>query len=200
MVTPRKLVLASGNPGKIREFQQLLGSGWQLIAQSSLGVVPVAETGTTFRENAVLKARHAAAATGLPALADDSGLEVDALNGAPGIRSARYAGIDASDAANNELLLAELASVPAARRTARYRCCLVFVRNAGDESPLIAEDTWEGRIADSCRGTEGFGYDPLFIDLESGQHIASMDPAEKNQRSHRQAALRRLLLLLSDLD
>ena len=172
MATPRKLVLASGNPGKIREFQQLLGSGWQLIAQSALGVVPVAETGASFCENALLKARHASAVTGLPALADDSGIEVDALNGAPGVCSARYAGADASDAANNDRLLAELTGVPAAQRTARYRCCLVFVRDTGDESPLIAEGTWEGRIADSCRGTAGFGYDPLFIDPGSGKHVA----------------------------
>ena len=200
MVTPCKLVLASGNPGKIREFQQLLGSAWQLIAQSSLGVVPVAETGATFCENALLKARHAATATGFPALADDSGIEVDALNGAPGVYSARYAGADANDAANNDRLLAELTGVSAAQRTARYRCCLVFVRDAADASPLIAEGTWEGRIADSCRGTEGFGYDPLFIDLESGKHVASMDPSEKSRRSHRQAALRRLLELLSGMD
>ncbi len=200
MSAPRKLVLASGNPGKIREFQQLLGSGWQLIAQSALGVDPAAETGTSFCANALLKARHASAVTGLPALADDSGIEVDALNGAPGVYSARYAGADALDTANNEKLLAELAGVPVAQRTARYRCCLAFVRDADDESPLVAEGVWEGRVAESCRGTEGFGYDPVFIDLESGKHAASMDPAEKNRRSHRQAALRRLQEVLSKLD
>ncbi len=200
MSAPRKLVLASGNPGKIREFQQLLGSGWRLIAQSALGVLPIAETGTSFCANALLKARHASAVTRLPALADDSGIEVDALNGAPGVYSARYAGADVLDAANNEKLLAELAGVPAAQRTARYRCCLVFVRDAEDESPLFAEGVWEGRIAESCRGTEGFGYDPVFIDIESGKHAASMEPAEKNRRSHRQAALRRLQEMLSKLD
>lgn len=199
-VMPRKLVLASGNPGKLREFQQLLGSRWQLLSQAALGVVPVAETGTTFRENALLKARHASAATGLPALADDSGIEVDALNGAPGVWSARYAGPGASDAANNAKLLAELAGVPAARRTARYRCCLAFVREAGDASPLIAEGVWEGRVAADCEGSGGFGYDPLFIDLQSGKRVAGMDPLEKNRRSHRQAALQRLLALLGDSD
>lgn len=200
MVTPCKLVLASANPGKIREFQQLLGCGWQLVAQTALGVVPVAESGTSFCENALLKARHASAVSGLPALADDSGIEVDALNGAPGVFSARYAGADASDAANNKKLLAELAGIPAAQRTARYRCCLVFVRDAEDISPLIAEGVWEGRIAGSCQGTGGFGYDPLFLDIETGQRVAGMDPAEKNQRSHRQAALRRLLELLPAAD
>lgn len=193
----RKLVLASDNPGKLREFQQLLGSRWQLIAQSSLGVAPVAETGASFSQNALQKARHAAAVTGLPALADDSGIEVDALHGAPGIYSARYAGVGASDAANNARLLADLAGVPAARRTARYRCCLAFVRNAGDSSPLLAEGVWEGRIAESCRGADGFGYDPLFIDPHSGMHVAEMDPAEKNLRSHRYIALQRLQELLA---
>jgi XTP/dITP diphosphohydrolase len=200
MPMPRQLVLASGNPGKLREFQQLLGSGWQLIAQSGLGVSAIAETGTTFRENALLKARHASAASALPALADDSGIEVDALNGAPGIYSARYAGTGATDAANNARLLAELAGVPAVRRTARYRCCLAFVRDADDAAPLFAEGIWEGRIAETCRGTGGFGYDPLFIDLHSGKSVAEMDLAEKNLRSHRHAALRRLLALLPVAD
>lgn len=197
---PRKLVLASNNPGKLREFQQLLGSRWQLLAQSALGVEPVAETGATFCENALRKARHASAAAGLPALADDSGIEVDALGGAPGVWSARYAGSGASDAANNAKLLAELAGIPPARRTARYRCCLVFVRDAEDVSPLVAEGIWEGRIATDCEGSGGFGYDPLFIDPDSGERVASMDPAQKNRRSHRQAALRRLMALLADAD
>lgn len=197
MAAPRKLVLASDNPGKLREFQQLLGSRWQLIAQSGLGVAPVAETGTSFSQNALLKARHAAAVTGLPALADDSGIEVDALHGAPGIYSARYAGVGAGDAVNNAKLLAELAGIPAAGRTARYRCCLVFVRDAGDVSPLHAEGVWEGRIAESCRGARGFGYDPLFIDQHSGMRVAEMDPAEKNLRSHRYAALQQLQELLA---
>ncbi|MBM4221405.1 MAG: non-canonical purine NTP pyrophosphatase, partial [Gammaproteobacteria bacterium] len=162
MATPRKLVLASNNPGKLREFQQLLGAPWQLLPQAALGVGPVAETGTSFLENALLKARHAAAATSLPALADDSGIEVDALRGAPGVRSARYAGPGASDADNNAKLLAEMAGVPEGQRTARYRCCLVFVRDAQDAAPLVAEGVWEGRIAGACQGSGGFGYDPLF--------------------------------------
>jgi XTP/dITP diphosphohydrolase len=200
MAMPRKLVLASDNPGKIREFQQLLGDRWQLIAQSALGVEPVAETGTTFLENALLKARHASAATGLPALADDSGIEVDALDGAPGVRSARYAGSGANDAANNAKLLAELKGVPPVQRTARYRCCLVVVRDALDPAPLIAEGVWEGRIAAQCEGGGGFGYDPLFMDPETGMTVARMDPVEKNRRSHRQAALQRLLALLASTD
>jgi XTP/dITP diphosphohydrolase len=200
MATPRKLVLASDNPGKLREFQQLLGARWQLLAQSALGVEPVAETGTTFRDNALRKARHASAVTGLPALADDSGIEVDALDGAPGVWSARYAGPGASDAANNARLLAELDGIPAARRTARYRCCLVFVRNAEDAAPLIAEGAWEGRVAMGCEGDGGFGYDPLFIDLQSGMRVSLMDPEEKNRHSHRQAALRCLLALLTEAD
>lgn len=200
MATARKLVLASNNPNKLREFQQLLGDRWQLIAQSTLGVEPAAETGTTFLANALIKARHAAAATGLPALADDSGIEVDALHGAPGVWSARYAGAAASDADNNARLLAELAGVPDGQRTARYRCCLVFVRDAGDAAPLVAEGVWEGRIAGSCEGSGGFGYDPLFIDPASGKCVAAMEPAEKNRLSHRQAALRRLQALLTGQD
>jgi XTP/dITP diphosphohydrolase len=200
MAMSHKLVLASNNPGKLRELQQLLGTRWQLLAQSALGVEPVAETGTSFRDNALRKARHASAVTGLPALADDSGIEVDALDGAPGVWSARYAGPGASDAANNARLLAELDGIPSARRTARYRCCLVFVRNAEDAAPLIAEGVWAGRIAMRCEGDGGFGYDPLFIDLESGMCVALMDPAEKNRYSHRQAALQRLLVLLAGAD
>lgn len=200
MATPRKLVLASNNAGKLREFQQLLGDRWQLLAQSTLGVEPVAETGTTFLANALIKARHAAGVTGLPALADDSGIEVDALHGAPGVWSARYAGAAASDADNNARLLAELAGVPDGQRTARYRCCLVFVRDADDAAPLVAEGVWEGRIAQACEGSGGFGYDPLFIDPASGKCVAAMEPAEKNRRSHRQAALRRLQALLTNQD
>jgi XTP/dITP diphosphohydrolase len=200
MAMPRRLVLASNNPGKLREFQQLLGARWQLLAQSALGVEPIAETGTSFRENALLKARHASAVTGLPALADDSGIEVDALAGAPGVCSARYAGPGASDAANNAKLLAELDGIPPARRTARYRCCLVFVRDAQDPAPLVAEGVWEGQVAMHCEGDGGFGYDPLFIDLYSGSCVARMDPAEKNRHSHRQAALQGLLALLAGAD
>jgi XTP/dITP diphosphohydrolase len=200
MVMPRKLVLASNNAGKLREFQQLLGTRWQLLPQAALGVEPIAETGATFSENALLKARHASAVSGLPALADDSGIEVDVLGGAPGVRSARYAGDGASDADNNAQLLAALDNIPSARRTARYRCCLVFVRDAGDPEPLIAEGVWEGLVAMRCEGSGGFGYDSLFIDRQSGLHVARMDPAEKNRHSHRQAALQRLLVLLAGAD
>ena len=167
------LVLASGNAGKIRELQALLGSTWRVLPQSDLGVVPVEETGSTFLANALLKARHAARVTGLPALADDSGLEVDALGGAPGVRSARYAGPEADDAANNARLLAALSGVPEPQRTARYRCVLVWMDGPDDPAPLIAEGLWEGRILTEPRGRGGFGYDPLFLDPVSGWRLPS---------------------------
>lgn len=190
------LVLATGNAGKVREFQALLGVAWRVRPQSEFAVPPVEETGATFLANALLKARHAAQVTGLPALADDSGLEVDALGGAPGIRSARYAGPEADDAANNAKLLAALAGVPEPERTARYRCVLVWVDGPDDESPLIAEGVWEGRILSAPRGHGGFGYDPLFLDPETGLAAAELDAAAKNARSHRGQALERLRALL----
>ena len=153
----RKVVVASDNRGKLRELQALFGDGWALLAQAELGIEGAAETGATFLDNALLKARHAAAASGLPAIADDSGLEVDALAGAPGVHSARYAGEQADDAANNARLLAALAGVPAAERGARFRCVMVYVDHA-DAEPVIAEATWEGRIARAPRGSGGFGY------------------------------------------
>jgi XTP/dITP diphosphohydrolase len=189
---PIRVVLATGNEGKRRELEVLLGDQWDLVSQAELGVEAVAETGATFVENALLKARHASAATGLPAIADDSGLEVDALDGAPGVHSARYAGDDADDAANNEKLLAALANAPAARRTARFRCAMVFVRGPDDPEPLIVDRNWEGYIAQSPRGSGGFGYDPLFIDPDTGRHSAELTPAEKNARSHRGKAARAL--------
>lgn len=191
--TPRRIVLATGNRGKARELQSMLGSAWTVVLQSELGVESVEETGSTFVENALLKARHAAAVTGLPALADDSGLEVDALGGAPGVRSARYAGPTASDADNVDLLLAELAGVPPARRTARFRCVLAFVRDAADAAPVLAEGRWEGRITEAPRGLAGFGYDPVFEDPASGLTAAELAPAAKNARSHRGQALRNLV-------
>jgi XTP/dITP diphosphohydrolase len=191
-----ELVLASGNPGKVREFQALLGPAWRVRPQSELGVMPVAETGATFLANALLKARHAAQATGLPALADDSGLEVDALGGAPGVRSARYAGPAADEAANNARLLVALAGTPDQRRTARYRCVLVWLAGPDDQSPLVAEGTWEGRILLAPRGRGGFGYDPLFLDPGTGLSAAELDAAAKNARSHRGQALARLQELL----
>lgn len=193
---PRRLVLATGNRGKAREIGALLGPGWQVLLQSECGVAPVAETGTTFAENALLKARHASAATGLPALADDSGLEVDALDGAPGVRSARFAGESAGDADNVDRLLADLAGVPAERRAARFRCVLAFVRHSGDPRPLLAEGVWEGRITTSPRGINGFGYDPVFEDTGLGLTAAELAPAAKNERSHRGRALRALRDLL----
>jgi XTP/dITP diphosphohydrolase len=195
VATPRRIVLATGNRGKARELQSMLGADWVVVLQSELGVESVEETGVTFAENALLKARHAAAVTGLPALADDSGLEVDALGGAPGVRSARYAGPTASDADNVDLLLAELAGVPAARRTARFRCVLALVRVAADPAPVLAEGCWEGRITEAPRGLTGFGYDPVFEDPETGLTAAELAPAAKNARSHRGQALRKLASL-----
>ena len=192
---PREtLVIASGNPGKLREFSALLaGLPFDVVAQGDLGVQAPEETGTSFLENALLKARHAAAATGRAALADDSGLEVDALGGAPGIRSARYAGADAGagspDAGNTAKLLAALEGVPFAARTARYRCCLVFVEGPGDPRPLIAAGVWDGVILDAPRGTAGFGYDPVFWLPDAGRSAAELDAAQKNRRSHRGQAL-----------
>lgn len=184
-----RIVFASGNAGKASEIQAVLGDGFEVILQGELGVESVEETGTTFEANSLLKARHAAAATGLPALADDSGIEVDALDGAPGVYSARYAGPDADDAANNEKLLAALQDVPDEQRTARFRCVLTFVRSADDPAPLVVNGVWEGRIAHAPAGSGGFGYDPLFIDPESGVASAELTPEQKNARSHRGRAL-----------
>ena len=193
----RQLVLASDNEGKLTEFQALLGDSWILLPQGALGVPPAEETGDTFTANALLKARHAARLTGLPALADDSGLEVDALGGAPGVRSARYAGEGADAAANNRKLLAALDGIPEGQRSARFRCVLALVRHAEDPAPLLAEGSWEGRIARASRGGKGFGYDPVFIDSESGLAAAELDPADKNRRSHRGRAARALAALLA---
>jgi len=191
------LVLASGNRGKAREIGALLApSGWKLVAQSELGIAEVEETGTTFVENALLKARHAAAASGRAALADDSGLEVDALDGAPGVRSARYAG-GGGDAANVAKLLEALRGVPPSRRSARFRCVLVLVRASDDPAPLIAEGAWEGVIAEAPRGSNGFGYDPVFLVPELGRTAAELVPDDKNARSHRGQALARLVAALA---
>ena len=189
-----RLVLASGNRGKVSELAAILADfAVEVVAQTELGVVPVEETGTTFAANALLKARHAAAATGAPALADDSGLEVDALGGAPGVYSARYAGESATDEANNARLLADLAGC-AVPRTARYRCVLAFVRHADDPEPLLASGSWEGAIATAPRGSGGFGYDPLFLVAgdPAGRTAALLDPDEKNRLSHRAQALQAL--------
>jgi len=189
----KQLVLASGNTGKLREIAALLDDlGYQLYAQSEFGVSEVAETGTTFVENAIIKARHAASHTGLPALADDSGIEVDALDGAPGVYSARFAGADANDAANNALLVEKLRTVPAAKRGARYRAVIVLMRHAADPSPLICEGSWEGVIQLQPAGDGGFGYDPYFFLPDLGCTSAELSTAEKNRLSHRGRALAEL--------
>lgn len=189
---PRRVVLATGNPGKAREIQALLGPGWSVVLQSECGVVGVEETGTTFVANALLKARHAARVAGLPAIADDSGIEVDALGGAPGVHSARYAGPQASDADNVDRLLAELADVPDPRRSARFRCAMVYIARADDPQPLIGEGVWEGRITRTPRGIAGFGYDPVFEEATGGRTAAELPASMKNERSHRAMAWRAL--------
>jgi XTP/dITP diphosphohydrolase len=192
------VVLATGNAGKQRELAALLAPrGFQLVLQTTLGIEPAEETGDTFTANALLKARHASAAAGLPALSDDSGLEVDALGGRPGVWSARYAGADANDAANNARLLAELSGVPGPARTARYRCVIAFVRDAEDPAPLLAEGSWEGVIGTQPRGSGGFGYDPLFLPQGFDCTAAELPAERKNLISHRAAALRALLELLA---
>ncbi len=185
-----KLVLASGNAGKLAELRDLLAdAGYELHAQSEFGVDDAEETGLTFVENAILKARHAARATGLPALGDDSGLCVDALGGAPGLYSARYAGGHGDAQANIDRLLAALEGVQEVARTARFYCVLALLRHADDPQPLIAEGVWEGRILPARRGTGGFGYDPVFLDPERGCSAAELDPVLKNRISHRGRAL-----------
>ena len=185
-----KLVLASGNAGKLAELRDLLGdAGIDLHAQSEFGVEDAEETGLTFVENAILKARHAARATGLPALGDDSGLCVDALDGAPGLYSARYAGTHGDAGANIVKLLGALRDVPEDRRTARFVCVLALLRHADDPQPLIAEGMWEGRILSAPRGDGGFGYDPVFFDPERNMGAAELDAALKNRISHRGRAL-----------
>jgi XTP/dITP diphosphohydrolase len=184
------IVLATNNPGKIAELQALLaGLAIEVLPQSRFTPVAAEETGLSFVENAILKARHAARASGLPSIADDSGIEVDALHGAPGIYSARYAGAGAGDQDNLEKLLLELRDVPPARRTARYRCALAFMRWDLDPAPIICQASWEGVLIAVPRGTGGFGYDPIF-EVEPGVTVAELSAPDKNQRSHRGQALR----------
>ncbi|MBM6550546.1 XTP/dITP diphosphatase [Marinomonas ostreistagni] len=188
------IVLASNNLGKIKEFNELFRRfNIEVKPQGEFSVEDADETGLTFVENAILKARHACAITGLPALADDSGIEVDFLDGAPGIYSARFAGEHGDNDANNALLLEKLQGVPSAQRTARFHCVLAFMRHANDPTPIIAHGTWEGRILESLEGAEGFGYDPLFYVPEKGCSAASLSKQEKNQISHRAQALTALL-------
>jgi XTP/dITP diphosphohydrolase len=186
----KRLVLASGNAGKVAELRELLGdSGFELHAQSEFDVGDVEETASTFVENALLKARHATRATGLPALGDDSGLCVDALHGAPGLYSARYGGVHGDATRNIARLLQELQGVPEAARTARFYCVLVLLRSADDPQPLIAEGRWEGRILEQPRGDRGFGYDPVFFDPDNACSAAELHPTIKNTISHRGRAL-----------
>jgi XTP/dITP diphosphohydrolase len=193
---PRKIVMASSNAGKIRELVCLLeGLGISVVAQSDLGVRDADETGTTFAENSLIKARHAAEKTGLPAIADDSGLAVDALDGRPGVYSARYAGSDATDDENVDKLLAELAGVSNALRGAAFHCVVSFVM-PGDSGAIVAEGVWRGSILKERTGSGGFGYDPVFLDPESGHSSAELTAEEKNRKSHRGQALRKLLSLL----
>ncbi|GGA72129.1 non-canonical purine NTP pyrophosphatase [Neiella marina] len=194
-----KWVLATGNPGKVVELAAMLEPlSVELVAQSEFQVSEVAETGTTFVENAIIKARHAAALTGLPAIADDSGLEVDALNGAPGVFSARFAGEQANDQDNVVKLLAELDGIEMAKRSARFRCVLVFMRHADDPTPLICQGTWQGRIATQADGDGGFGYDPVFVAEGLNESAAQLSKADKNAISHRGQALKQLIQQLPD--
>ena len=196
----RTVVLASSNAGKLREINQMLaGLDLQALPQSQFGVPDAEETGTSFIENALIKARHAARYAKLPAIADDSGIEVDYLNGAPGIYSARYAGQGASDEQNLRKLLETLKDVPAQRRGARFRCAMVYVRDAEDRAPIIAQGAWEGSILDAPHGANGFGYDPVFFVPTYGCSSAELTPDVKNTLSHRGQALRALIAALDRL-
>ena len=189
-----KIVLASGNAGKVREINKLFtGHSIEVIPQSELNVSEVPETGTTFVENAIIKARHAAQQTGLPAISDDSGIEVDALNARPGVYSARYAGENANDTDNNNKMLEELINVPEAERTARYWCLLVFMRSHTDPVPIITQGSWEGRILEKPRGNGGFGYDPLFYVPTHNCSGGELELDVKNTISHRAIALQAML-------
>jgi len=190
----QKLVLASGNAGKLREFREILApQGFELIAQGELGIPDPDETGLSFVENALLKARHASKASGLPALADDSGLCVDALGGAPGLYSARYAGAHGDHAANIGKLLGELASRDDSERSAFFISVIALIRHPLDPAPLIAEGRWQGHILHAPRGGGGFGYDPVFLDPDSGLSAAELEPAQKHRISHRGRAVAELL-------
>ncbi len=194
-----KIVLASNNAGKVREINQLLlDQQIEVIAQKEFSIEDIEETGLTFVENAILKARHAAKESGLAAIADDSGLEVDALKGAPGIYSARFAGTDCNDQDNNLKLLESLKDIPEQERTARFQCVMVYMRHGNDPTPIICQGTWEGRILQAPSGENGFGYDPLFFVPQQNCSSAELAPETKNLLSHRGQALRKLLAALSD--
>jgi XTP/dITP diphosphohydrolase len=192
-----RIVLATGNAGKLREFRELLEPlGFETLPLSQFTSVSAEESGLSFIENAILKARHAARVANLPAIADDSGIELDALQGAPGIYSARYAGPSASDQANLEKLLRAVHELPEQQRTARYQCALAYLRWATDPSPLIVQASWEGRIVLTPRGNGGFGYDPIFELAELRKTAAELSSDEKNKISHRGQAMRELVTQL----
>ena len=198
MSLPEKIVLASGNPGKVREIRRILAEfGVETVPQADLGVGDAEETGSSFVENALIKAKHASLLTGLPAIADDSGLVVDALDGRPGVYSARYSGAAATDDSNIDKLLSELRGVPDDERTAAFHCCAVYVSTDGSTS-LVAEGRWHGMILTQRRGTGGFGYDPVFFDPECGRTAAELGPELKNARSHRGKALTALAGMLRE--
>ena len=194
MPVPEKIVLASGNPGKVREIRRILGEfGVEIVPQTDLGVGDADETGASFVENALIKARHASLMTGLPAIADDSGIEVDALHARPGVWSARYAGENASDQDNNNKMIEELEGVPEEERTARYQCLIVFMRDHTDPVPIITQGSWEGRILQAPSGEGGFGYDPIFY-VPTHECSGGELPLEvKNTISHRAIALNAML-------
>ncbi|WP_019528423.1 RdgB/HAM1 family non-canonical purine NTP pyrophosphatase [Dasania marina] len=195
----KQIVLASGNPKKINELQKLLGdSGYQILAQSDFDTPEAIEDGLSFVENAIIKARNACLHSGLPAIADDSGLEVDALQGKPGIYSARYAGANATDASNNEKLLADMNGIDEAQRSARFQCVLVYMRHAQDPTPIICQGSWEGRILNAPQGANGFGYDPLFYVPSQQCSSAQLSPELKNALSHRGLAMQQLALHLNE--
>jgi XTP/dITP diphosphohydrolase len=198
MSLPEKIVLASGNPGKVREIRRILAEfGVEIVPQTDLGVGDAEETGSSFVENALIKAKHASLLTGLPAIADDSGLVVDALDGRPGVYSARYSGAAATDDSNIDKLLSELRGVPDDERTAAFHCCAVYVSTDGSTS-LVAEGRWHGMILTQRRGTGGFGYDPVFFDPECARTSAELGPELKNARSHRGKALTALAGMLRE--
>lgn len=195
----QKVVLATGNAGKVRELAHLLADfGLDVVAQTKLGVESAEETGLTFIENAILKARHAAAVTGLPAVADDSGLAVDFLGGAPGIYSARYAGVDASDQQNLDKLLVALKDVPQGQRNAQFHCVLVYMRHAEDPTPLVCHGSWAGEITFAQAGEGGFGYDPIFYVPELSKTAAELSREEKSAVSHRGQALKLLFAAMKE--
>lgn len=194
----KKIVLATGNQGKVKEMANLLADfGFDVRPQSEFNVSEIAETGTTFIENAIIKARHAAKTTGLPAIADDSGLEVDSLLGAPGIYSARFSGEGATDKQNLEKLLVEMKDVPEEKRTARFHCVLVLMKHENDPTPIVCHGKWEGKILTKPSGENGFGYDPIFWVPETQCASAELNAAQKKQLSHRGKALKKLFETLN---